>query len=190
MKTVGLIIAKKDSSRLINKNWRDFCGKPMFVWNLEKCLKIFDEVYISSDYDFILAESEKLGAIPIKRPEELCKGDVVNIPVYQHAFKYMDNPDIIVTVKADSPTIDIKIIKRAKELMENHRYSEFMTAYPIKGYQDVNRVYGSVWALTKKRLEEYSDSMNPEPEILIVDKAIDIHDEEDLAEATKQMSID
>lgn len=189
MKTVGLIIAKKHSSRLKDKNFRDFCGKPMFVWNLDKCLKIFDEVYVSSDHDFILEESKKLGAIPIKRPKELCESDIANIPVYQHALSHMGNPDIVVTVKADSPTTDIEIIKRAKEIMENYKYDEFMTAYPIKGYQDKNFVYGSVWAIRRQKLENYKDPKQPEPQVLIVDHAIDIHNEEDLAAAEKQMTV-
>ena len=186
MKTVGLIIAKKHSRRLKGKNFRDFCGKPMFIWNLEKCLKIFDEVYVSSDYDYILEESKKLGAIPIKRPKELCKSDVMNIPVYRHAFKHMGNPDIIVTVRVDSPTIKAEVIKRAKEFMENYGYSELLTVYPAD--QNGRRAYGAVWALTKKRLKDTKDVMNPEPEILIVDDSVDIHTEEDLAKAVEQLA--
>lgn len=44
MNSIALIIAKKESSRLPNKNTMDFFGKPIFVWNLEKMLKIFTEV--------------------------------------------------------------------------------------------------------------------------------------------------
>lgn len=188
MNTVALIIAKKESKRLESKNFRNFCGKPMFVWNLEKCRKLFERVYVSSDYDGILDESKKLGAIPIKRPAELCTSDVPNVTVYQHAFQYMDNADIIVAVKADSPTTKPEIIQRTKELMERYGYQEIMTAYPLKGYQDKNCVYGSVWALTRKKLENYPDVGNPEPELLIVDDAIDIHTEEDFKKAEVQMA--
>ncbi len=186
MKSVALIIAKKNSSRLKDKNFKDFCGQPMFVWNLEKCLKIFDEVYVSSDYGRILKEAKKFGAVPIRRPDKLCKNDVPSIPVYQHALKFMDKPDIIVTVKADSPTLKIDLIKRAKELMEKYKYHELMTAYPVKGYENKNSLYGSVWALTRERLENYNDSWKPEPEILLVDESIDIHTKEDFIKAKKQ----
>ncbi len=189
MKSVALIIAKKESSRLKDKNFRDFCGKPMFMWNLEKCLKIFDKIYVSSDSEFILSESEKLGAVPIKRPSKLCKSDVPNIPVYQHALEFMDKAEIIVTVKADSPTIDLKIIKTAKELMEKYKYDEIMTAYPIKGYKKKNYLYGSVWAITRKRLKNYPDALNPEPELLIIDDSIDIHTQEDYKNAQDDMII-
>lgn len=188
MKSVALIIAKKESSRLPDKNFRDFCGKPMFVWNMEKCLELFKEVYVSSDYDGILDESEKLGAIPIKRSAELCKSDVPNIDVYAHAFAHMGNPDIIIAVQADSPTTKKEIIARVKELMERYAYNEIMTAFPIHGYEAENRVYGSVWALTGERLKSYQDPWNPEPELLLVDEAIDIHTEEDFKKAEAQMA--
>lgn len=186
LKTVALIIAKKYSNRLKDKNFRNFCGKPMFIWNLKKCLKVFDRVYVSSDYDYILEESEKLGAIAIKRPKELCVGNVPNIPVYQHAFQYMENPDIIVTVKVDSPTIRTEVIKRAKKLMENYGYNELMTVYPVD--KDKSRIYGAIWALNRKRLKNYKDFWNPEPEILLVDDSIDIHTEADLVKAKEQMN--
>lgn len=188
MRTVGLVIAKGHSRRLKNKNHRDFCGKPMFMWALEKSLKVFDETYVSSDNDFILEESKKAGAIPIKRPKELCESDVMNVPVYQHAMEHMGNPDIMIAPKVDSPTTDIEIIRRIKFLMENYEYDEIMTALPVKGYADKNVVYGSVWAIRKERLAAYEDPMMPEPKVLIVDPAIDIHNEEDLAEAEKQLS--
>jgi CMP-N-acetylneuraminic acid synthetase len=187
MRTVGLVIAKGESRRLKNKNFREFCGKPMFMWAVEKCLNVFDETYVSSDNDFILDEAKKAGAIPIKRPVELCKSDVMNVPVYQHAMEHMDSPDIMIAVKADSPTTDIKIIDHAKEIMENHDYDEFMTAYPIRGYRDKSAVYGSVWAIRKEKLAVYEDPMMPEPKALIVDPAIDIHNEEDLKAAEKQL---
>lgn len=187
MKTVGLVIAKGHSRRLENKNFRDFCGKPMFMWAVEKCLKVFDETYVSSENDFILEEAKKAGAIPIRRPEELCKSDVMNVPVYQHAMEYMGNADIMIAVKADSPTTDIEIIRRVKDLMERYRYDEIMTAYPVRGYADKSAVYGSVWAICREKLETYQDPMMPEPKVLIVDPAIDIHNEEDLAAAEKQL---
>ncbi|MEK7164989.1 MAG: hypothetical protein AAB779_03510 [Patescibacteria group bacterium] len=187
MQSVALIIAKKESKRLPGKNYRDFHGKPMFVWNLEKCLSLFDKVYVSSDYDFILEESKKLGAIPIERPAELCQSNVPNIPVYQQALRFMEKADIIVAVKADSPTTRPEIVQRIKELMEKYNYNEIMTTYPIQGYKDKNCLYGSVWALKREKLENYPDPWQPEPELLIVDTAIDIHTEEDFKKAEQQM---
>ena len=103
-------------------------------------------------------------------------------------MQFMGNPDIMIAVKADSPTTDIQIVKRAKEIMEEYGIDEFMTAYPVKGYQDKSIVYGSVWGICREKLATYKDPMMPEPKVLIVDPAIDIHNEEDLAAAEKQMA--
>lgn len=179
-KSVGLIIAKKNSSRLAQKNFINFCGKPMFVWNLEKLLKIFDKVYVSSDCETILKEAGKRGAITIERPADLC-GDTPNIPVYQHALKFMENPEIIVAVQANSPTIRESLIKEAKELMEKNNCQELITCHPD------SKIYGSIWAMTKDRLEKYGDPFAPEPDVLLADDSIDIHTEEDLRRAVQSI---
>lgn len=178
--SVGLIIAKRDSKRLPNKNFRDFCGKPMFLWNLRKMLKIFNKVYVSSDYDFILEESEKMGAIPIKRPKNLC-GDVPSVTVFQHALNFMDNPDIVISVQANSPTMKESLIKTAKELMENYSFNELATLLP-----DLKPYY-SVWAIRASRLKNYGNPYNRNPEIFLIDDSVDIHTKKDFEEAKKQL---
>jgi len=182
MKSVGLILAKKDSNRLKDKNFMDFGDKPMFVWNLEKMLRIFDEVYVSSDYDLILEESKKMGAAPIKRPKKLC-GDVPNIPVYRHAIEFMQKPEIVVAVQANSPTIKESLIKKAKDLMEKYDFKELMTCH-----LDF-KLYGSIWAMSKNRLLNYNNPFKQTPEILLVDDSIDIHTQEDLTKALKQINL-
>lgn len=179
MKSAGLIIAKKDSNRLENKNFLDFHGKPMFAWNLEKMLKIFDKVYVSSNYDFILEKSKELGAIPIKRPDNLC-GGTPSITVFKHALGFMDNPEIIVSVQANSPTINESLIVMAKELMEKYSYKELATCHPNL------EPYYSVWGIAKEKLLNYKNPLERSPEIFLVDNSVDIHTKEDLKKALKQ----
>lgn len=174
----ALIIAKGSSKRLPNKNKVDFNGMPMFLVNTKKCLKIFSRVYVSSDDQFILDEAEWNGAIPIKRGEELC-GDIPNIPVYQHALGYMNGVDGIVAVQSNSPTISSKLIETTKELLEKG-FNEIMTMHKDRS------IYGSIWALERKRLENYLDPYNPKPDVLLLDQSIDIHTSEDLIKAKKQ----
>ena len=167
----GLIIAKKESKRLKNKNWRKYWGKPMFQHNLEKCLVLFDKVYVSSDFDYILDISKKLGAIPIERPDHLL--ECPNISVYLHALEFMDNPDAIVAVQANSPGVNIKTIKEVKFLLQEG-YNEVKTAHP--GFKD----YGSVWGMTVDRLLNYPDPYHSKPDMWVVDRSVDIHTIEDL----------
>jgi len=174
--SVALLLAKKDSHRLPNKNTEDFKGLPMFVVNLRKCRKIFSKVYVSSNCDEILERAEAEGAIPIKRGDELC-GDTPNIPVYQHALKHIK--DDIVAVQVNSPTINPLLIKTIKVLIEF--FDEVMTCH-----SDYS-IYGSVWAIKKNKLKEYKDFYNPSPKILLVDESVDIHTPGDLLLAKKQV---
>lgn len=168
--SVGLLLVKSQSKRLPNKNTLLIDGQPMWQINTKKCLVIFDKTYVSSDSDEILKQAEELGAIPIKRSEELC-GDTPNITVYKHALQFID-ADAIVAVQANSPTIDHDIIKRVKDRVEGG-ISEVMTCH-----EDCS-IYGSVWGLSREKIENYDDPYNPEPTVLIVDKSIDVHDNND-----------
>ena len=175
---VGLILAKGSSRRLPAKNRRDFHGVPMYLVNTKKCLRIFSRVCVSSDNSWILEGAEDAGAIPIKRPQELC-GDVPNIPVYQHALGFMNGVDGIVAVQCNSPTINSKLIEQAKELLDSG-VQEVMTKH------EDGSIYGSIWALSSKRLREYGDPYKPKPDILLLDTSVDIHSEADLEKALCQ----
>ena len=132
---------------------------------------------MSSDDPWILDEAEWAGAIPIKRGEELC-GETPNIPVYQHALGYMNGVDGIVAVQSNSPNINSKLIETAKELLEKG-YKEIMTMHPD------GKIYGSIWAIERRKLEGYKDFYNPKPDVLILDTSEDIHNDEDFLLAEK-----
>jgi len=180
MKTFSLIIAKGNSKRLKNKNLMDFCGKPMFLWNVLKCLAIFSKTFVSSDDMFILNTASKYGAIPIIRPKKLC-GETPNISVYQHAYAYMDFPDAIVAVQSNSPTIKPGLIRKIKGLIESNHYREIMTCH------EDHTIYGSIWAIKAGKLIFYDDPYSGNPDILLLDNSIDIHNQEDFKLALVQM---
>ena len=175
---VALILAKSESTRLPNKNTLDFHGEPMFLTNVRKCVELFDKVYVSSDSQEILKMARNIGARGIRRPSSLC-GNTPNIDVYRHAVGQMKGIQGIVAVQANSPTVPIKLISDIGE-MTMMGYNEIMTCHPDRS------LYGSVWAMTADRLANYGDPYKPTPEVLIVDKSIDIHTKEDLEQAFKQ----
>lgn len=186
-KSVALILAKKKSNRLPGKNMKDFNGDPMFVVNVKKCIPLFDEVYVSSDSEEILDITEKCGAIPIKRGEELA-GETPNITVYQHAQETMD-ADYIVAVQANSPTVSAGLIILAGELLKMG-FNEVMTSHPLSRNKDYHKqaakVYGSIWALSRETLKDYEDPYHPNPDVLLVDDSVDIETESDYKKALCQ----
>lgn len=151
----------------------------MFLHAVEKCLKIFDEVYVSSDSQEILDQAKHAGAKTILRSEELC-GDTPNIPAYQHAYSCMGQPDGIVAVQANSPTVPEQVIYLAKSLLEMG-VDEVMSCHT--DYQ----IYGSVWGLSAKKLLDYGNPYEPKPNILIQDNSVDIHTQDDLERALNQI---
>jgi len=175
---VALIIAKGTSNRLPNKNSLAFKGLPMFVHNLKKCKELFDKVYVSSDSEEILETAKQHGAIAIKRPTRLC-GETPSVMVYDHAQKTMD-ADIVVAVQANSPTIDIELIRSAKIIMDTGRFTELMTATPAR------RISGSIWALKREKISNYGDFYKFNPDVTLIDDSVDIHTEEDFDKAVKQ----
>ncbi|MFT6779880.1 MAG: CMP-N-acetylneuraminic acid synthetase, partial [Paraglaciecola sp.] len=58
-KIVVLLPMKANSSRVKGKNFREFCGKPLFRWILDSLLAVdeIDEVIINTDARAILAEN-------------------------------------------------------------------------------------------------------------------------------------
>lgn len=82
-KAVALLPMKANSERVRGKNFRDFCGKPLFRWMLDTLLEVeqIDRVVINTDARHILAEnglveSERV-LIRDRRPE-IC-GDFVSM---------------------------------------------------------------------------------------------------------------
>jgi hypothetical protein len=161
----------------------------MFLWNLEKCLRIFDEVYVSSDDYGILKLASLEGAKPIHREKELC-GDCPDIPVFQHAFKKMKGVDGLVAVHANNPNIECNLIVLTKKILEMG-VPEVMTCYPMasfNGYKtQSNPINGSIRGISKERLENYPDPYHPQPEVLLVDDSLEIETSEDFEDALCQL---
>jgi len=83
MKIVALLPMKANSERVRGKNFRDFCGKPLFRWILDTLLAVEEigQIVINTDARQILAEHGLIdtGRILIRdRKPEIC-GDLVSM---------------------------------------------------------------------------------------------------------------
>lgn len=177
--------AKKQSNRLYAKNYRDVGGKPMFVWNLEKALRLFNEVYVSSDSQYILTIAENMGAIPIMRPSELC-GETPNIDWYNHALKQIDC-DAFVAIQANSPTLELEKIELVLNLMKGIEENE--PKQEVKTCHNDMTDYGSIWAMTKERCLNYENPRKAKPDLWIKDESVDIHTIMDVQKAILDLEL-
>ena len=171
------MLIKKESQRLKNKNWRCYKGKPMYIWNLEKCLMVFNEVYVSSDDEKILNKAEEMGGYGLVRPTTLL--EATNIECYQHVMERTD-ADAFVAVQANSPETGAKLIKYAKDLLQ-------LGHEEVKTSHRDGSDYGSIWGMTKERLNKYPDPYNAKPSYWIKDYSTDIHTIEDLYKSYEEV---
>lgn len=80
---VALLPMKANSERVKGKNFRDFCGKPLFRWILDTLLEVdeIDQVIINTDARHILAENGLVDTDRVMirdRKPEIC-GDMVSM---------------------------------------------------------------------------------------------------------------
>lgn len=104
---VALLPMKANSVRVFGKNFRDFCGKPLFRWILDTLLSVeeIDQVIINTDARHILAENGlvETDRIVIRdRKPEICgdhvsmnlvlADDVANVPADLYLMTHTTNP--------------------------------------------------------------------------------------------------
>lgn len=104
---VALLPMKANSVRVKGKNFRDFCGKPLFRWIFDTLLQVdeIDEIIINTDARHILAENGLVDTdrITIRdRKPEICgdhvsmnlvlADDVANVPADLYLMTHTTNP--------------------------------------------------------------------------------------------------
>lgn len=106
-KIVALLPMKANSVRVKGKNFRDFCGKPLFRWILDTLLAVeeIDQIIINTDARHILAQNGLVDTdrITIRdRKPEICgdhvsmnlvlADDVANVPADLYLMTHTTNP--------------------------------------------------------------------------------------------------
>ena len=188
-KIVLLTIAKGNSKRLKNKNKLKYKGKPMFLWNIEKGLSISKNYYFNSDDTEMIEAASKLGLKNIKREKKLLGHEIPSRLIFKSCLERMPkNVDGLLHIQANSPNLDISLIKSALKIMQLNNIEELLTCD-----ENYNQ-YGSLWGITRKRIKEYNMDKNIhdrkviKPDCYLVDKSIDIHNLRDFKLSLKQLS--
>jgi len=157
----------------------------MLYWTIKKALKITKNYFVNSDSDEILEFSKLNGAKIIKRDKSLLRDDVSPRLIMESSFKYFPkNTNAVIHVQANSPNLEIFKIKKMYQIIRN---TEIEDAYTIFSN---NKLNGSMWAITKKRLKNLNKKNNYHSivinsEFYLIDNSIDIHTLRDLRESEK-----
>ena len=188
MKKIALLtIAKGNSKRLKNKNKLEYKGKPMFLWNIKKGLSITKNYYFNSDDTEMIDVASKLGLKIIKREKKLLGHEIPSRLIFKSCLEKMPkNVDGILHIQANSPNLELSLIKSALKIMQLNNIEELLTCD-----ENYNQ-YGSLWGITRKRIKEYNMNKNIhdrkviKPDCYLVDNSIDIHNIRDFKLSLKQ----
>lgn len=176
---LAVMIAKKNSTRLHGKNTKFFNGMPMFMWNLQKLVDLFENVVLDSDCDEMLKLGTELGVIGHKRKKTLLGNDIPSVPIFKSISD--DYPDFshVLNLQANSPNTSTNVIKNCANIILLNEVNEVLTNYSS------GEINGSVWCFTRERLQNYGDFYKHYPNVLVHDDSIDIHTEDDFLKALK-----
>ena len=108
---LALIPARGGSKGIPRKNIRSFAGYPLIAWSIAAGLQAHtvNRVIVSTDNDEIAAVAREYGAeTPFMRPRELAQDHTNDLPVFEHALKWLEDiesykPDIVIQLRPTSP---------------------------------------------------------------------------------------
>jgi N-acylneuraminate cytidylyltransferase len=124
LKRIAIITARGGSKRILKKNIKDFCGKPIMAYSIEaaKATGIFDTIMVSTDSGEIAAVALEYGAeVPFMRSAETSNDYAVTADVLREVIlKYQDCGMVYDQIFCLYPTAPFvtteKLIKSAKIL--------------------------------------------------------------------------
>lgn len=114
---VALLPMKANSERVKGKNFRDFCGKPLFCWILDTLLDVqeIDQIIINTDARQILADNglTDTNRITIRnRKPEIC-GDLVSMNLVLADDLANVAADIYLMTHTTNPLMSADTIRKA-----------------------------------------------------------------------------
>ena len=177
---LGVMIAKRESTRLPGKNLLEINGHPMFIWNLKKLLNVFETVVFDSDCQEMLDMACSIGATAHKRKVTLEGNDVPSVPIFKSIIEDEPGFQALINLQANSPGTPEEVIKQCAHIIALESIHEVLTFYSSR---DIN---GSVWGFSKERLNNYGDYYVHYPDALVMDDSIDIHTKDDFLAALNE----
>ena len=114
---VALLPMKAHSQRVRGKNFREFCGKPLFRWILDTLLEVeeIDEIVINTDARHLLAQdglSESDRILIRDRKPEIC-GDLVSMNLVLANDVANVEADLYLMTHTTNPLMSAQTIRRA-----------------------------------------------------------------------------
>ena len=125
---LALIPARGGSKGIPRKNIRSFAGYPLITWSIAAGLQAHSvsRVIVSTDDAEIAAVAREWGAeTPFMRPAELSQDRTTDLPVFEHALKWLEDiegykPDIVIQLRPTSPIRPKDCVDGAVKILVEH----------------------------------------------------------------------
>ncbi len=124
---VAILPMKANSERVKGKNFREFCGKPLFKWILDTLLEIteIDQVIINTDARHILAEHGLVDTDRVvirERKPEIC-GDLVSMNLVIADDVENVDADIYLMTHTTNPLMSADTVRNAIKAFQEEKLS-------------------------------------------------------------------
>jgi CMP-N-acetylneuraminic acid synthetase/2-polyprenyl-3-methyl-5-hydroxy-6-metoxy-1,4-benzoquinol methylase len=212
MKFASIILARKGSKRLINKNKREFLDESLFVHQIKISKKIreINKIFLSSDDEEILNIGKKNKVICLKRKKEFstdkCSLETTLLNDIKKIQKFDKNITHLVILQASNPMMEVKYLKKGIKKIKDKNYSSIQTfkednffEIGVDDFKKIRPNYqdkkprkietGMFWIVNIKRFLKIKNRIiEPVGYVKIKNKdVIDIDSEEDFIDAEKKM---
>jgi N-acylneuraminate cytidylyltransferase len=156
---LALIPARGGSKGIPHKNIREFSGYPLIAWSIAAGLqsKSVSRVIVSTDDGDIASIAREYGAeVPFMRPSELAQDRTPDLPVFEHALKWLEDiegykPDYVVQLRPTSPIRPTDIIDSAVKILVQYRDADC-----VRGVVPAGQNPYKMW-----KFNGYDKPMNP-----------------------------
>ncbi len=130
---IAIIPARGGSKRIPGKNIKEFNGKPIIAYSIEKAIEsgLFDTVVVSTDNEEIAKVAQSFGAeIPFLRPIEISDDFTGINPVISHALNNIDTDgyNFACCIFATSPLLKVDDLKESFKLISKSEYKFIFSA--------------------------------------------------------------
>ncbi len=145
-KYICLILARKGSKRIKNKNLVKINGKPLIKYTLDAITKIMplDNIYVSTNDKSVIKIAIKHNVNFIKRPEMLCKDNSSSEDGIIHAIRIIKKEkefNHVIFLQATSPLRDSVDIFNCVKKYQKKKLDSIFSAFSAKRF---------IWTKTKR----------------------------------------
>ena len=132
MKVVAIIPIKEMSKRVKSKNFRSFCGEPLYRYFMKKLIDSpFDEIFIDTDSDEISEYATGMGWKVIKRVPELAADSANGNDLLVYEANMID-AEIYFQLFITAPLLKPQTVNKAYKIMTSKmEYDSLFTATEI-----------------------------------------------------------